>query len=348
MKESIVRQYLLCPACKHESLEVTAFQRTGDEVHNGVVSCPQCATWYRLEENLLELLVPALQDFRRRDKFRQRYGTRWQDWESATVSPARGDTHKIGQREFYDVDVVSYENNMLKLPFWRGFDRTYLSHIEKLAEGRPHMLEIGGGTGRISLPLADRFTFVLSFDISEGMAREAMRKRDALTRKHDHIHYFVADAENIPVKSGTFDVAVFSGILHHVEHPEVVMREMARTLNADGRFIGMENNRSALRPVFDALMVFKRLWNEKASDEHYIIGRQEILRWFEAAGVTGDVWTSVFLPPHVYNLFSDEGAERLIRRTDEAAHAVPWYREQGGLILFSGRKATTSADAAVR
>ena len=358
MRESVVRDFLICPACRHETLEVAAFERRPDDadvVMNGVVACPACRAWYRLENELLELLVPAIQNPARRAAFRRRFADRWRDWPEPEARQAAGDAHKIGQREFYDEDVTSYETQMLRLPFWRGFDRTYREHIARVAASggatRRVLLEVGGGTGRMSLPLASRFARVLSFDISEGMAREARRKRDALASGSagrgkaslGHVEYFVADAENIPVRTGAADVVVFSGILHHVDSPDAVLRETARALAPDGRFIGLENNRSVFRPIFDLLMRFRKLWNEKASEEHFIISRADLEGWFAGAGFTGEIWTSVFLPPHVYNLLSDAGSERLLRVTDRIARLVPWLREQGGQILFAGRKADAPA-----
>lgn len=78
------------------------------------------------------------------------------------------------------------------------------------------MLEIGGGTGRISIPVAGAFDTVLSFDIAEAMVRTAMRKRDSSGEALSHVHYFIADAENIPVRSACVDVAIFSGILDSI------------------------------------------------------------------------------------------------------------------------------------
>jgi ubiquinone/menaquinone biosynthesis C-methylase UbiE len=240
--------------------------------------------------------------------------------------------------EFYNEDALQYETKMLQLPFWKAFDRTYLRQIERFTGGGGTMLEVGGGTGRISLPLATTYDTILSFDIAEAMVRTAMRKRAAAGEGLSHVHYFVADAENIPVRSASIDVAIFSGILHHVENPDRVLREVARALVEDGRYVGSENNRSAFRPVFDALMRVRRLWNEKAHEEHFVLSKRELQQWTLDAGLTATVWTSVFAPPHLFNLASTDVAVRLLEHTDTVCRSIPWLRDQGGLVMFAGAK----------
>ena len=60
MNEQIITVYLCCPQCREVTLDIECFERDGNDIWNGVVSCDSCATWYRLEDGLLELLVPAL------------------------------------------------------------------------------------------------------------------------------------------------------------------------------------------------------------------------------------------------------------------------------------------------
>ncbi len=342
MFKPIIESYLTCPACKASSLDTIPFDADGDELINAAVVCRSCATWYRVEDGLLELLVPSLRDPAREDAFRTRFAARWNGWESAAlpVVHAPDDVHKLEQKDFYNEDAIKYESEMLQLSFWKAFDRTYIEKISAFAGGRGVMLEIGGGTGRISLPMRAEFKLVLSFDLSEAMVRTAISKRARIGPSASHVHYFVADAENIPTRSSCAEVAIFSGILHHVENPEVVIRELSRVLLPGGRFLGNENNRSAFRPMFDLLMRINKLWNEKAHEEHFIMSCRELDRWFADVGISAEVWTSVFLPPHLFNLFSAEGAERLLRASDSISRAIPWFRMQGGLVLFCGEKRT--------
>ena len=338
MRLSTVRQYLMCPACHAPQLEPTVFEQAGERIVHGVVTCGGCGEWYRVEDGLLELLVPALRNADRTRAFRTRFAGAWQFPESDDAALDAGDEHKIGQRDFYDDDSAAYQSNMLQLSFWRAFDKQFHKQIIALAPRRGCLLEIGGGTGRMSLPTASHFDRVLSFDIAEGMVRAALRDRDAAGGRLDHLEYFVADAENIPVRDGVADAALFSGILHHVARPDVVVQEMARALVPGGRYLGMENNASAFRPIFDLLMRAKRLWNEKAHEDHFIISRAEIEQWLPAAGCSVRVWTSVFLPPHVLSMVSESAAGQLLSATDGVAGALPWLRAQGGLLLFEGTK----------
>ena len=85
------------------------------------------------------------------------------------------------------------------------------------------------------------------------MVRIAQEKRDHGAHART-VHYFIGDAENIPVKSGVIDVAIFSGILHHLENQQIVIADTVRTLVSGGRFLGIENNSSAFRFIFDFLM----------------------------------------------------------------------------------------------
>ena len=346
MRKELIESYFICPSCKKDDLITISFLEKQGDIVDGVVTCGSCSNWYRLENGLLELLAPSLQDVRRKLAFREKFESMWNGWskdEGGVLKPP-SDEHKWEQKNFYDQDALCYETQMLRLPFWDAQTSIYLQTIRSFASGCDVMLEVGCGTGRISLPLHDSFKTVLGFDLSESMVRIALEKRDQSSGS-SNVHYFIADAENIPVKSGLIDVAIFSGILHHLENPPIVIKDTIRTLLSDGRFLGIENNSSAFRFIFDFLMRMKRLWNEKAHEEHFIMNHHELERWFRDAGVSVKTWTSIFLPPHMLNFFRVPRAEWLIRMTDAICQRLPWVHLQGGLILFSGRKVVSEKKA---
>jgi ubiquinone/menaquinone biosynthesis C-methylase UbiE/uncharacterized protein YbaR (Trm112 family) len=326
-----VASLLACPVCRG-SLSLNALSGPA-----AAASCAGCGGWYRVEDGVAEILPPRLQDRPLREAFRRKHGSEWGGWKDGGADPVRpDDRHKLGQKAFYDEDALAYETSMLKLSFWRAFDRSFRGLIESSGGGL--LVEVGCGTGRISLPCRKRFASIVGFDISESMVRTAERKRLELGDA-GHVRYLVADAENIPLKDGTADAVVFSGILHHVENPGRVIAEALRVLKPGGVYWGLENNRSAFRPLFDLLMKLSSLWNEKAHEDHFIMSGAEIRAWLsEAGGADSRVWTSVFLPPHLFNLLSPDAAERLLTRSDAFFGSLPWLRDQGGLVLFAGRK----------
>jgi ubiquinone/menaquinone biosynthesis C-methylase UbiE/uncharacterized protein YbaR (Trm112 family) len=342
MNEQIITEYLRCPQCRSGTLDVDVFERNGSEIRDAVVSCRECRMWYRLEDGLLELLVPELRLSGTDTAFRARMARNREGWKYSLDSPAAGsgDAHKLGQKLFFDEGAAAYETETMRLPFWRILNRSYLRTIAEWAKGSSTMIEIGGGSGRISIPVRESFKTILSFDISEAMVRRAMRRLDEITPKPTNVHFFVADAENIPIRSASADMAIFTGILHHVAHPDCVIAETARALKADGRLMGMENNRSLLRPVFDKLMNWKRLWSEEADPEHFIISARELHAWFTKAGVKGKAWTRVYVPPHLFNVLPDAAGEWLLRITDAVGQRTPVFRHNGGLVFFTGEKAS--------
>jgi ubiquinone/menaquinone biosynthesis C-methylase UbiE/uncharacterized protein YbaR (Trm112 family) len=344
MKQSIIREFLRCPACRKGDLETVPFESESGAIRNGIAACRSCPAWYRIEDWILELLVPSLRDQPAVERFRARFGSRWDGWrngrdESPKAAPASADDeHKLGQKSFYDEDALAYETQMLQLCFWKALDLKCQALIRRGVGSRATMVEIGGGIGRISLPLSGSFKTILSFDISEAMVRTAVRKRESHGRSAENIHYFVADAENIPIGTERVDAAVMYGILHHLGSPAVCVREMARVLKPGGFFFALENNRSAFRAIFDLSMRVKKLWNEKAHEEHFIISHRELSQWFAETGLRPQISTSVFLPPHLLSRLSLAAAGRMLRRTDAFAGMVPWLKYQGGLILCSGTK----------
>ena len=350
MTEDVITRFLSCPACRQASLAVRVLEAGHAAIRNAVVTCAGCAAWYRLEDGLLELLVPSLRSASVDEAFRRRFGLDVSTPPPAPpTEPAVEHDHKLGQKAFYDEDAHAYEEHMMRLPFWQAFDRTFIDSIRAMHGPRGVMLEVGGGSGRLSIPLRSEFDRILSFDLSESMVRRAIARLAGAGEHRAKVHYFVADAENIPVQDGVADFAILSGILHHVSQPGRVIAETVRALRSGGQFIGVENNRTVFRPVFDFFMRVARLWNEKAHPKHFLISERELRRWFAEAGVSGRVWTSVFLPPHLFNLLSIRSAVQCLRLTDAIARAFPGLSGEGGLVVFSsGQSAVTAPGAADR
>jgi ubiquinone/menaquinone biosynthesis C-methylase UbiE len=94
------------------------------------------------------------------------------------------------------------------------------------------IVDVGCGTGRFSLPLADRFRAkVIGIDPSQSMLAVARTKHG-----NARVEFRLAPAESLPLVDGSADLVFMSMVLHHLPDKDAAARECRRILRADGRF----------------------------------------------------------------------------------------------------------------
>jgi ubiquinone/menaquinone biosynthesis C-methylase UbiE len=91
------------------------------------------------------------------------------------------------------------------------------------------VLEIGVGTGRIALPLAERVGCVIGVDRSAPMLAKLVEKRGPLP-----VELARADAKRLPFADGRFETAVAVHVFHLIPGWRAVLAELARVLRPDG------------------------------------------------------------------------------------------------------------------
>src|SRR3989344_8317006 len=75
------------------------------------------------------------------------------------------------------------------------------------------ILDIGAGTGRLSVLLANRGARVTALDVSPKML-EKIKKA-----KNQEIKIVIGDAENLPFADNTFDIVVAAFLIVHLKDP---------------------------------------------------------------------------------------------------------------------------------
>jgi len=121
--------------------------------------------------------------------------------------------------EFYDQKekyLNSFEQNKL-LPLLGDIKDTKI-------------LDIGAGTGRLSLGFAKRGAKVTALDISPKML-------EVVRRKNKEIQTIVGDAEVLPFENSTFDIVVAAFLIVHLKNPTKFFDEVYRVLKDDGIFV---------------------------------------------------------------------------------------------------------------
>jgi SAM-dependent methyltransferase len=153
--------------------------------------------------------------------------------------------------------------------------------------------------------------------------------------------FFVGDATFLAIRPESLDYAQTIGALHHLPNPEQALQEIQEILAVGGIYYGVENNKSVFRGIFDLLMSIKPLWIEEAGAEP-LISAEMIDGWVGGlrARVTSE--TSVFLPPHLFNLLGPSLARNLLEGSDRFCTRIPRLRDQGGQILFMVEKLAPS------
>jgi SAM-dependent methyltransferase len=117
-----------------------------------------------------------------------------------------------------------------------------------VAEVRPRESSMPGcGDGAVASTLAA--PEVVCVDVSPA-AVEAARARGLEAR--------VADIQELPFADGEFDVVICNHVLYHLPDLDAGVRELARVLEADGRFAGIYNRRDHLAELWDASVTHGR------------------------------------------------------------------------------------------
>lgn len=110
-------------------------------------------------------------------------------------------------------------------------------------DGAVRVLEVGAGTGVMSLLIAELGYQLTAIDISRGMLQEARRKA---AQRSLPITFEIADAEVLPFPEDQFDAVFGRHILWTLPHPDKALREWRRVLHPDGSLVLVDS--LAVRP----------------------------------------------------------------------------------------------------
>jgi len=92
------------------------------------------------------------------------------------------------------------------------------------------ILDVGAGTGRLSIPLAKAGASVTALDVSEEMSRK-------IKNKNKKIKIVVGDAEDLPFDDGAFDIVTAAFLIVHLKNPTRFFDEAYRVLKDNGLLV---------------------------------------------------------------------------------------------------------------
>ena len=198
---------------------------------------------------------------------------------------------KDKMRAYFDELAGRFGRDYVPGRSWKGVAEMLLKLLPPMV-----IADIGAGEGTLSLLLAQRAEGVIAVDNSEKMVEygtEAARKSGV-----GNIEYRVGDLEELPVASGSVDLALFSQSLHHALHPQDAVKEAWRILKPGGRVMildlqkhGFEEARELYADVWLGFSEVELLgFLKKARFRHGELGvvhREEELPHFETIWATG-------------------------------------------------------------
>ena len=103
-----------------------------------------------------------------------------------------------------------------------------------LSRGPLDAIDLGCGTGFLSLELAARGHRVTGVDFAPAMLARAERKA---AERSLSVRFEQADAEQLPFAAASFDLAISRHVLWTLPHPEAAIDEWVRVLRPGGRLV---------------------------------------------------------------------------------------------------------------
>jgi SAM-dependent methyltransferase len=186
-------------------------------------------------------------------------------------------------KEITDSNIVFHDEFDAEIYDWKWGKQYGIEETQRmLDEYRVYMggelgrvgryLDIGCGTGTavVNLSLSEGIGEAHGSDISIGMLRVCRKNaQGARTR----IILTQSNAETLPYRDESFDFITCHAILHHVPHPEQVVREVHRLLKPGGRALMFEPTRYGTELVF---AVMRYTWGVPYAIRERLRGKKPI------------------------------------------------------------------------
>lgn len=133
-----------------------------------------------------------------------------------------------------------------------------------------NVLDIGCGLGEASLYFAKLGAHVTSVDVSEGMVESSVA---AAKREGFSVNGVVSPAEHLKLKKRSYDIVYASNILHHLENPRALIKNISLSLRNDG--IAFFIDPLKYNPVIN---IYRRIASDVRTKDEKPVGF-EILDW---------------------------------------------------------------------
>src|SRR5215831_1740844 len=153
-------------------------------------------------------------------------------------------------RRYFDELAGKFGRQYVPGRSWKGIAEALLKLMPPMV-----IADLGAGEGTISQLMAQRAKKVIAVDNSEKMVEFGSE----LARTHGiaNLEYRLGDLEDVPIRTGTVDLAFFSQALHHAVHPEKAVSEAWRILKPNGRIAILDLNRHQFE---EAREMYADLW----------------------------------------------------------------------------------------
>jgi ArsR family transcriptional regulator len=170
-----------------------------------------------------------------------------QDGEALELAVRR---RQDNMRRYFDELAGKFGRQYVPGRSWKGIAEALLKLMPPLV-----IADLGAGEGTISQMMAQKAKRVIAIDNSEKMVEFGSE----LAKKHsiENLEYRLGELEDVPIESGTVDLAFLSQALHHARHPERAVAEAWRILKPGGRVAILDLNRHHFE---EAREMYADLW----------------------------------------------------------------------------------------
>src|SRR5206468_11916264 len=176
---------------------------------------------------------------------------------SPAVSPdiSHGSEHQTLVDTHFDLNVAGwrdvYDQINVHGAIYRKRLEIVLEWIDELAiPGGEKVLEIGCGSGRCTVALAQRGYLVHAMDSVAGMV-DSTRERVGQAGVKSSVSIGLGDAHNLAFTDGTFGLVLAIGVMPYLHSPQKALSEMARVLKPGGFLLFTAGNRWRLKRILD-------------------------------------------------------------------------------------------------
>lgn len=205
------------------------------------------------------------------------------------------------QSEFADNFVKNI--SILDLDKESPAEKAELTVVLKLISNSSNkrVLDLGCGTGRMGLKIANYTREVIGLDISKKSI--AIANRTAKKYGIKNFRGIVGSIEDTEYKN-YFDYVVMVSFIHHLDNPHLILRKIQKSLKPQGKIIVFELN--PLNPLFIPFLIYLKTFKS-----HFNLGyiRSNIItlrRTLEKNGFKVEkIKKYGFLPTLLYNYSSD-------------------------------------------